>query len=40
MSDCAISALQAGLINAQTALAKAMKGMSPEDIGKVLALMR
>ena len=36
----AISALQAGLITTQTSLAKAMKGMSPEDIGKVLALMR
>ncbi|MGF6097268.1 hypothetical protein [Pseudomonas sp. 18175] len=34
----AISSLQAGLITAQTSLAKAMKGMSPEDIGKVLAL--
>ena len=34
----AISSLQAGLITAQTSLAKAMKGMSPEDIGKVMAL--
>jgi len=32
--------LQAGLIIAQTSLAKAKKGMSQEDIGKVPALMR
>lgn len=36
----AISSLQAGLVTAETSLAKAMKGMSPEDVGKVLALMR
>ena len=36
----AISSLQAGLVTAQVSLAKAMKGMSSEDVGKVLALSR
>ncbi|PRA26523.1 hypothetical protein [Pseudomonas poae] len=36
----AISSLQAGLITAEGSLAKAMKGMSPEQLGKVLALSR
>ncbi len=34
----AISSLQAGLMTAQISLAKAMKGMSSEDVGKVMAL--